>query len=72
MEVIAPQVQPTKNWYASKTIWIALLQLLGGFCAALVALLQTGDSMTFLLGLAAMGKSVLDIWARIKTFKAIA
>lgn len=54
-----------KNWYESKTVWIALLQLVIGLLSLVEGALNNPE-LTF-PGVVLIGKSVVDLWVRFKT-----
>lgn len=55
-----------KKWYESKTIWIAILQLIGGLTVVAVGVLQ-GQTALDVPGLLIIGKSIIDLVVRFKT-----
>lgn len=56
----------TKEWYKSKTIWLAILQFVAGVIGIIVGLLQ-GQSGVDIAGLIVAGKAVVDLYLRFQT-----
>lgn len=55
-----------KNWYESKTVWLAILQLIAGVVALAIGALQ-GQNQLDLPGVLVIGKSLLDLYMRFRT-----
>ena len=56
-----------KAWYESKTIWIAIIQVVAGAAASLLS----EDPTIRTAGVIAVVKGVLDVVMRVQTDKAV-
>jgi len=55
----------TKDWFKSKTVWIALIQLVIAVLGLILTELQQPEIT--ILGLVAVAKSIVDLAVRYKT-----
>lgn len=56
----------TKDWWQSKTVWIAILQFIAGIIGVIVGVLQGQGGMD-VAGLIVAGKAVVDLYLRFQT-----
>ncbi len=55
-----------KDWYKSKTVWVAILQFAAGVIGVVVGILQNQSGLD-VAGVVIAGKALVDLYLRFQT-----